>query len=662
MHKYLKKLGISICLIASTFFVTTGFVKYLSLDWKIDMETEHVSSMFSKFKHIKYPLIFSGIENIGELSADAKILSKNINKQTKQILKIYKNASSLFYLDYLPIKPIEKKFKPIDPIKLAQAFEVEGPSFSFINGSKDSLSLEANFKVDSYNVEASSGETNWSSFYSEIGLEDEILSYTEFFDSAAPQAPQEDLVKLVQSSTKKASKDPTSKETDDLVFFSYQEKEKEEDSPISSAVMKAIERELKAKKVKKIAAASAPRTVGGYVVTTPERERSRAQTKYKAKRDILETEVITIGVLIDKGVMDQVSGIEFIPHYDKNERIYDEAEGVLRLTGNDQDSNYIYGTLLGKDFVNMRTAIPLYLGGGMFEVPLLEKDALNKLLDKENLNGLGSHLLIDLGDSAIDVDIDKKFEARTFLSDDFKLTTQEGSYKYVLYIGVEPGNAVVRYLDSKGSTFEKLTFLADSELTFEFYSKKDPYSFKFETFEVNPLSKKAKELNISSKYINKFGSELAPKQMGLNSFIFNNYGIVDSSNSYLEFNHLGDSIFAGMRFSNYVILPSASFITSILNAEGVDSLDNHCMIQLNLSEPVKNVLYDGEDRVGPMEVKLHFLDEDGVLSEEPSLLTKHAFLFGSGQGVVNMQIEFLNGRKLVAQSFCSSGTYLVEQL
>ncbi|MBK23847.1 MAG: hypothetical protein CME70_07570 [Halobacteriovorax sp.] len=664
MHKCLKKLIIPIICGLSLVYVGNGFFNYLSIDWKVDLDTKKVETVFSRFKHIKYPLLFSDIRNRNQMSPSAEALKNSIGKQTERILKIYSNASSLFYLDYLPIKPIEKEFAPIDPIDLAIKLDVKDPTYSFISSDrKESLSLEMNFDLNPIFTDTKIADTNWENFYQEIGLEEEILSYADFFgkEKTVPGShdKQEDLIKLVQSSTKRSTNAKAGSDTDDLVFFSY--KEEKEENKISNAVLQAIERELKAKK-KKSVASSKSRTVGGYNITTPEIERKSAQTKYKAKSEMLEVEVITLGVMIDKGFMEQVSGIEFIPHYDKNERFYDESEGVLRLSSNLEQSNYIYGTLLGKGFVNMRTTIPLFLGGGLFEVPLLEREALNKLLDKEGLKGLGSHLLIDLGDTAIDVDIDRPFEARTYLNEEFKLTTQEKNYKYILYVGVEPGNAVLRYLDSKGATLEKLTFLAESELTYEYFSAKKPYPLKFETFELNPLSQKAKELPISASRITPFGKEISPKQVGINSFLFDGFSRLSSSNSYLEFNHLGDVVFAGMRFSNYVILPSSAFIDSILNAEGLSNLENHCMIQLNLSEPVKNILFDGEDRVGPMDVKLHYLDEDGVLSEEPSLLTKHAFLLGTGQGVVNMQIEFLNGKKLVAQSFCSDGTYLVEQL
>lgn len=661
MHKYLKKLIFISLSTLSLYFVSAGFVEYFSLDWNVAIEGTRVETIFKKFKHIKYPLIFSRIKNRSKISEDTKRLNKEISQLDSRIVKVFSNASSLFYLDYLPLEPIEKDFNPIDPIELASLLNISEPTFAIIGSDQNSLSLHSSFKTEKYTVETKvEPVVNWQKYYEEIGIESEILSYAEFFNNKPNPQKEEDLVKLVQSATKRSSKsNKASKETDDLVFFSYQEKKKEDE--ISSVVLKAIEREMNKDKAHKIAKASRPKTVGGYTIATPEKIREK-KTRYKAKSQMLETEVVTIGVQIDKGIMDQVSGIEFVPHYDKNERVYDEAEGILRLSSNLKQSNFIYGTILGKDFVNMRTSIPLFLGGGMFEVPMLEKEALNKLLDKEKLNGIGSHLLVDLGDNAIDVDIDKEFEARTFLNDDFKVTTQEKSYKYILYIGVEPGNAVVRYLDSKGSTHEKLSFLAESELTFEHFSQRDPLSFRFETFELSPLSKNAKELAMSKNEISLFGKKQSPKQIGINSFEYERYTGLESSNSYLEFNHLGDSIFAGMRFSNYVILPSSNFIESVLRARGLDSLSNHCMIQLNLSEPVKNILFDGEDRVGPMDVKLHYLDEDGVLSEEPSLLTKHAFLVGVGQGVINMQVEFLGGSKLVAQSFCSDGTYLVEQL
>lgn len=661
MHKYLKKLVLAFFSLSAIYLVGLGFFSYFSLDWEVSFGNTPVASIFNKFKHIKYPLLFSRPYRSLELSNGSLKLSNEIIKFENDIEKVYSNASSLFYLDYLPIETIEKDFQAIDPLLLAENLKVKELSFGLAITDKASLSLHSDFNSPKIVVDRKVEATNWSSYYEELGIGNEILAYAEFFNEKKPDQ-SEDLVKLVQSSTERSSKKTGSvnEKTEDLVFFSYQEEDENKEGDISDAVLKAIEREMKSSP-KKIVSAK-PRTVGGYSVVTPPEPKAASSTKYKAQSSMMEAEVVTLGVRLDKGLIDSVSGVEFIPHYDKNERIYDEAEGVLRLTSNLEQSNYIYGTLLSEHFVNTRTSIPLYLGGGLFEVPLLEREALFALLDKENLRGIGSYLLLDLGEKGIDVDIDKKSEARTFLSEDFKVTTQESSYKYILYVGVEPGNSVVRFLDSNGETHEKLVFLAENEVTFEYFQVRDPFAFRFEAFEINPLSQKAKELTISSAQINLFGREESPKQIGINTFEFSKYSGMTSSNSYLAFNHLGDTIFAGMRLSNYVILPSNSFIESILRAEGIGNLEYQCVIQLNLSEPVMEILYDGEDSVGPMEVKLHYLDEDGVLSEEPSILTKHAFFIGTGQGVINMRVEFLDGRRLVAQSFCSEGTYLVEQL
>lgn len=654
MGKYLKKLLFLFFFAGSSVFISYGFLNYLNLDWSVNYSVEPVVSVFQKFKHIKYPKVFGKIKNANLLSESAKEIQNKIKNTEKQILKIYKNASSLFYLDYLPIEPIQKEFGPVNPIELAKKLEIKPPVLFQIPERNELLSLDNKIQLPAFNIENETESVVWESFYEELGIEAEILAYADFFKD---EVNQEDAVKLVQSATKRSSKKIEDEKGDDLVFFSYKE-EKEEES-ISTSVLKAIERELKQGKAKKVASR---KSVGGYNVTTPSKEKEENEVKYKAKSNLMETEVVTIGVEIDKKINDQISGIEFVPHYNKNDRFYDESEGVIKIASRYEASDYIYGTFLSKDYVNMRTAIPLYLGGGIFEIPLIEKASLNELLDKEELNGLGSTLLVDLGDNAIDVDIDKEFEARTFLNDNFKITTQEGSYKYILYVGVEPGNAVLRYLDSAGKTYEKLSFLADAEMTYEHFSVEDSFTFKFETFELNTLSKKAKELTIAPRNITKFGSGISPDQVGLNSFKFENFVSLKDSNTYLEFSHLGNSIFAGMRRSSYVILPSGAFVDSIIKAEGLEDLEHHCMIQLNLKNPVKNIQYDGEDRNGPMEVNLHYLDEDGVLSNEPSLLSKHAFLLGSGQGIINMKVDYLNGTELIMQSFCSYGTYLVEQL
>ena len=93
----------------------------------------------------------------------------------------------------------------------------------------------------------------------------------------------------------------------------------------------------------------------------------------------------------------------------------------------------------------------------------------------------------------------------------------------------------------------------------------------------------------------------------------------------------------------------------------IDSLKDRCLVQINLSKDVKEIKANGKNRSGEMLIETSFLDSDGEFSRE-SDLAKNAFLVGDLEGQFSVRLDYTDGTTEFLKTFCSEGTYLVEQL
>ena len=138
--------------------------------------------------------------------------------------------------------------------------------------------------------------------------------------------------------------------------------------------------------------------------------------------------------------------------------------------------------------------------------------------------------------------------------------------------------------------------------------------------------------------------------------------LVMGMRKYFEFNHLGETVYLGTWDKNEVEVPSRNFIENIMGSMELLDLKGRCLIQLNLEKEVLNIKVGGDTVKGPMNIESAYLDQDGTMSDEISEFAQKAFYVGDLQGLINIEINYLDKTKEYIQTFCSDETYLVEQL
>jgi hypothetical protein len=357
-----------------------------------------------------------------------------------------------------------------------------------------------------------------------------------------------------------------------------------------------------------------------------------------------------------------VTNVEF--HSDViPERLSDAGSGSIfleeKLNGN---SGSIRGTFLSGGFVPTKMDLSIEPGSYELSIPLLTSYELNRFLEAENLSSHGGLLLIQLASTTDNVEIDAYYEAKIYLNNNFKVVEPNEEYEFILFSGVTAGNVLIKQSNFRGELAQKIVHVTDDELYFEgglfVESSKDVLSLE----SINVLGRKNSVLDIYSSDIKVFNTTKQSQKLAIGKYEIA-YPIQSAGmRKYLEMTHLRGSIFVGYSSNHELKIPSQELVYHIIEAHGLRSLENTCMIQVNFKNQVAQIEAFGESNKGPMALISTYLDNDGVWSQEATELTEQMFIAGDERGAISLRVEYLDGSKDYLQTFCSYDTYLVEQL
>ncbi len=385
--------------------------------------------------------------------------------------------------------------------------------------------------------------------------------------------------------------------------------------------------------------------------------------KFKKTDKLTRTIIKVTDAKINSSINSSIAGFQFSPEYDPNERWNDEGTGSVEVVEKlNNDLSVLRGTILAKNKMRTKVDIALEEGDYQVDIPLIDQSFLNKFLDNEKLEGLNGFLLIDLDEEIDSVDIDSGYERKLFLTSKFKVTSQEEDYRYILYVGVEPGNTLVHYLTLKDENIQKIVHITEGEVYFEGTVLLSSKLEKIELYETKLLGKSKMELNIEGEDISYFNTNIKAKSIGLNLYQYRRPKLLLGMRKYLELSHLGESIYLGVWDKLKAEVPSRDYIEYIMNTLDLESLDTRCLIQVNFNKKLTDFYASGETFRGAMNVEMAFLEKDGMFNEEVTDLTTKAYLVGDMQGVINAKISYEDGSVDIIQSYCSQDTFLVEQL
>ena|GEM_PF-2142535 len=361
--------------------------------------------------------------------------------------------------------------------------------------------------------------------------------------------------------------------------------------------------------------------------------------------------------------MKELRNFEFFAETLYGESYTDGPDGKVKIDFNLSSSmGVLRGTVLKHGY--MRTKVDLVLEPGKFDVqvPLIEQDAFSRFLDREGIYGRGGYVLVRLPQKADTVDIDARYEAKVFLNEDLDVVDENEYFEFVLFAGVEPGNLLISYKNINEKIADKISHVVEDEVLFESGIMIESEQLYFNLEEKNMLSRKNSSVNIHPDQINYFNRRTQASQQAVSSYSIQTPFRALGMRDYLEMRHTQIPMFVGLWSNKNVELPSENFANYILESHQLNSLQNACMVQINISKPLRNVNFFGETKRGPMGIVQSYLDEDGEFNYDPSEMASHIFLIGDLQGTISGKLEYADGSYDFIQTFCSSNTYLVEQL
>ncbi|WP_127715507.1 hypothetical protein [Halobacteriovorax sp. HLS] len=383
-----------------------------------------------------------------------------------------------------------------------------------------------------------------------------------------------------------------------------------------------------------------------------------SQKKSNYPRNAKLTIKTSVG-MIGKSLVANTSQFQFISDVSFGEPISSGSIGAIEIEEKiNERVSTIRGTLLSSNTYPTIVELPLEYGDYLMNIPLLDRDDLFKRFE-----GLrGAMLLVELDENTDSIDIDHKYVERIYLSENFKEVDEASNYRFILFLGVEPGNTLIQYLTLNEEIGEKIVHLVEDHILYESNTFMESTKDKIELYETKVLGKKDLELDIDSDSMKFFNSGIKSKSVGLNLYEIDIPVMPLGMRKYLELSHMGETIYAGYQDNKAIHIPSKEYLNYVMDTFDISSLENQCMIQINFNKPIVDLTYASESLKGPIAFEVLYLDKDGMFNTDPSDFAKKIFLVGDTQGSVNIKVEYADNSKDYLQSFCSRNTFLVEQL
>lgn len=389
-----------------------------------------------------------------------------------------------------------------------------------------------------------------------------------------------------------------------------------------------------------------------------------------------------------RGIGEELRDFEFRPNYSSEQVYSDNGEGEILLNNNlNYPLNIMAGSLGRGDKVLTNIDIILEKGSYTYQVPLIDSESFGKFLDKYNLQARGGFVLVDVDDQTQDVDTDSYYEAKFYFDKEFHLVNnkvakdektgannnKERKFRYVLLVGVKPGNCILKYTISNDRIINRIAFVQEDEIFFDMNTYLGKDADNFSLYENNIFGSKKARLNLSPNQIHFFNENRKVRKLGFNRYEINSTVIPMGQRIYMEirYPHQDNILVVGKGENDQLLVPSIDYMNEILHRKGIQDLRGGCLVQINLSRPMKrqdpysldkSFMVEGKFPEGIMNLDTIFLNKKGNFSPEGSETSDKIFITGENPGVINARIDYQDGTRDYIQTYCSEDTYLVEQL
>ncbi len=537
--------------------------------------------------------------------------------------------------------------------------------------------------ADAIKTQAFSGGIGSIIKFSELSIEEsygkDIKDEVGVGQSATQKTNSEsihaDEVKTIQHSTKKDES-----EEDDLQVFDYSSSEKAEYSPkgISETVKKAIQREMvvPAQKVpskKQIL----KETLGEIDLNSPDNvvydysnDKSVESVDVNLDADISSLVSSKNTTLILKPIMVHLNtgriaksvNAEFISDYDREEVIGESAQGEISIDYSAAGTmNTHTGLVRAEGVIPTRIEINVNSEKQM-NVPLLSESGILKFFQTQANQEGGNFMMFSIPSEVLDVEVDTKISQKFFLNRDLKIQNARAGADYVLISGVKSGNILISYLLDRGEKAQKVIYVGDGEMYFEHANINAGSRITVSLTSRNIMGQVQKGLSLDPEKLVFFATNIKAKKKALSAYELKLPSLAGGMRKYLELRNFKESVFVGFNEQRQLEIPTIEFMDLVLEKNNISELGERCLVQLNLSKDIKDIKIAGKNRTGEMDIQTMFLDKDGNFSSENPEYSEKAFILGDLEGLISAKVEYINGSSEYIKTFCSEGSYIIEQL
>ncbi len=355
-----------------------------------------------------------------------------------------------------------------------------------------------------------------------------------------------------------------------------------------------------------------------------------------------------------------------IHFFDENNTAYTIDTGVWVSTTKSTDEYSQRIVLSSQNHLTTRARVNYGSKGEVQNIPLLENKFFESL-SPQNVSDVGS-LLIELDEETIDISLSGHYVRKIYLDEKFKETTNEMA-TFVIFVGIVPGNKVVI---SKTVNGERgfFTHIAPDELTYETerFVRLEKNEIAF--YQEDVLSKEKRILNISESDIEVMLRRAEIRKTNTNSVALSEHQYLKNERLYLNAkNNDGEDVVVGLGKVKNVSIPTESYIRRVVS-EFDEGEKNGCVVQLNVTKPLKDISTRAESFEESHVIELKALDKDGAFYSSVSSETEKIFLSSEPQigdtrsqsAIIHVEIKYADKSIEHLSTPCGPKQYIVEQL
>ena len=397
---------------------------------------------------------------------------------------------------------------------------------------------------------------------------------------------------------------------------------------------------------------------GGFL---PEKGLVQALLEKKKSFNSL-TEVLLLGASFSKGLERTNAIVDFHGDAERSDLFYSTNGKMVVQKFLNGKNTVLSGTLISRNTIPTRIDLLMEKDDNLLlEVPLFDRESFYAFLEKKKLTDRRAFLLVDMiEESAMDVDVDVDYREKVYLNEELKEVTPEESFHFVLFLSLQPGNAMISYKTSSG-VVDKIIHTRPEEVFFEssFFFRK-----KRRTFKVQGRSLLTNSLSLSSldeEKIGYFSSEKSSFMSALGTYRLEVPSTVRGERQYLALDEDYQKFFVGY-VRDQIILPEEERFYTYLQYLGLRDMENVCVVQVNFEKSPISIQTNSFGVGGPLPMDDFYMSRNGGFFTSFENFTRRLFLVGESQGVFNLRIQYEDDTEDYLKTFCNDSVYLIEQL